>query len=213
MHRGFKFAFAALLFGLAPIVSTYATQIPARDIVARNYDVLIGVMKEAKTLGFDGRVERLKPLVEATFDLALMARTTAAAYWGKATDEQRNKFVEAFGRMTAVTLADRFDGYDGEKFDVLGTEEQSGGFALVKSRLIKSDGEPVQIDYLMKDGGGGWKVADVYANGAISELAVKTADYAAVLRSGGIEALTAALEKKADALAGHGRQAAATNTP
>ena len=65
----------------------------------------------------------------------------------------------------------------------------------------------------MKDGGGGWKVADVYANGAISELAVKTADYAAVLRSGGIEALTAALEKKADALAGHGRQAAATNTP
>lgn len=212
MHRGLKFAIAALLFGLVPIVSTYATQPPARDVVAQSYEVLISVMKEAKTLGFDGRIKRLTPLVETTFDLPLMARTTSGAYWGKATDEQRKQFVEAFGHMTAATLADRFDGYDGEKFEVLGTEEQSGGFSLVKSQLTKSDGDLVKIDYLMKDAGGAWKVADVYANGAISELAVKTADYAAVLRSGGIDALTAALVKKAGALADHGRQVEASNT-
>ncbi len=211
MLRGLKLATAALLFGLLPAVSAHATPITARDVVAQSYDVLIGIMKNAKTLGFEGRVQRLMPLVEATFDLPLMARTTTGAYWAKATDQQRKDFIEAFGQMTAATLAVRFDGYNGEKFDVLGTEEQSGGFALVKSRVVQSSGIPVQIDYLMKDVDGAWKVADVYAHGAISEIAVKTADYASALKSGGLAALTAALEKKADALAGREHQVEARN--
>ena len=204
MPRVLKYATAALLFALAATASVFAAQTPARDVVAQNYDVLLGVMKDAKTLGFEGRVERLTPLVKTTFDLPLMARTTAGIYWSKASDQQRQDYIAAFGRMTAATLADRFDGYNGETFSVLGTEEQSGGYTLVKSHLTKSDGDVVEIDYLMKDSGGAWKIADVYANGSISELAVKTADYASVLRSGGIEALIAALDKKADALASHG---------
>lgn len=211
MLRGLKLAIVALLFGLVP-VSTYATEIPARDVVAQSYDLLMGVMKDAKTLGFEGRVKRLMSLVKTNFDLPLMARTTTGAYWSKATDQQRSDFIEAFGHMTAATLAVRFDAYNGEKFDVFGSEEQDGGFTLVKSQVVQSSGIPIQIDYLMKDAGGAWKVADVYAHGTISELAVKAADYAAVLRSGGLKALTAALEKKVDALAGDERQLSASNT-
>lgn len=214
MLRGLKFAAAALLFafGLIHAAPAHATEIPARDVVAQNYEVLIGVMKEAGTLGFEGRVKRLTPLVESTFDLPLMARTTTGAHWVKATDAQRESYIAAFRRMTATTLAERFDGYSGEKFEVLGAEQESDGFTLVTTRLVKSDGDPVQIDYLMKNGGDSWKIADVYANGSISELAVKTADYASVLRSDGIEGLTAALEKKADALVAHGRQMEAKAT-
>lgn len=212
MFRGLKFAIAGLLFGLVPAVATQASPTPAQDVVAHAYDVLIGVMKDAKTLGFQGRVERLTPVVTTSFNLPLMAQVAAGVYWGKATDAQRQHYVEAFGRMTAATMAVRFDGYNGEKFDVLGTEDKSPSLAIVKTRVTENDGKTHAINYLMKNADGAWKVADVYADGGISELAVKTADYASVLKSGGVAALTTALENKADALADQERQVEARNT-
>jgi phospholipid transport system substrate-binding protein len=170
-------------------------------VVEKSYAVLLGVMKEAKTLGYSGRFQKLAPFVETAFNLPLMAQVSAGAYWAKATEEQRKRFVEAFGRMTAATLAVRFNGYNGEKFDVLGTEEKAPGTALVKTEIVQGDGNKVAVDYLVRNTGGEWKVADVYANGNISELAVKTADYAQVLKTGGVDALADALDKKAETLA------------
>jgi phospholipid transport system substrate-binding protein len=212
MFRGLKFATLALCLGLFPALSAQAAATPAEDVVAQAYTVLVGIMKDAKSLGFAGRVEKITPLVETAFNLPLMAQTTAAAYWGKATEEQRARYVEAFKHMTAATLAVRFSGYSGEKFDVTGSEEKAPNTSLVKTHIVQSNGEPVEVDYLVRNSDAGWKVADVYADGGISELAVKTADYASVLKSGGVEALTSALEDKAAALADQERQHEASNT-
>jgi len=201
-HR-LRFACAAFLIGTFTAFSTVsamANQPAPQQVVEQSYAVLLTVMKEAKTLGFDGRIQRLAPLVEKAFDLPFMAKITAGRYWAKASDDQRKHFVEAFARMTVATMASRFDGYGGEKFDVLGSEEKSPGMALVKTAIVKGDGDKVEIDYLLRNSEGGWKVADVYANGGISELAVKTADYAQVLKTGGVDALADALDKKAAGL-------------
>ncbi len=47
-----------------------------------------------------------------------------------------------------------------------------------------------------------WQIRDVYLAGTISELATRRSDFTATLRSGGIEALIAQLNKKADDLQG-----------
>ncbi|HLF58127.1 MAG TPA: ABC transporter substrate-binding protein [Alphaproteobacteria bacterium] len=194
-------AFAAFMASGLMAFTAHAEPSKAQLVVEKSYAVLLDVMKESKTLGYSGRFQRIAPFVETVFNLPLMAQTTAGAYWIKATEEERKRFVEAFGRMTAATLAVRFNGYSGEKFDVLGTEQKSPDTALVKTQIVQGDGDKVEVDYLLRSTGGEWKVADVYANGGISELAVKTADYAQVLKTGGVEALATALDKKAEILA------------
>ena len=43
-------------------------------------------------------------------------------------------------------------------------------------------------------------IRDIYLSGSISELATRRSDFAATLRSGGIDGLIALLNKKADEL-------------
>ena len=67
---------------------------------------------------------------------------------------------------------------------------------IVQTRIVKSNGEPVHINYLMRDN----KIADVYLNGTISELATRRSEFASILRTRGINGLIAMLNTKADAL-------------
>jgi len=71
---------------------------------------------------------------------------------------------------------------------------------MVRSRIIKANGEPLDVDYLMRRGGDVWLISDVYLDGAISEVATRRSEFAAVLNGEGIDALVAALNRKADEL-------------
>jgi phospholipid transport system substrate-binding protein len=211
-HRA-KIACAVFLVGALTAFSAKADGDSAQQVVQNSYAVLLGIMKEAKTLGYDGRVRRLAPAIVATFNLPYMAKVAAGPYWDKASDDQRQRYVEAFGRMTTVALATRFDDYKGERFEMLGTEEKSPTSVVVKTQLVQTDGHTVPIDYLLQNLDGSWKVTDIYTMGSVSELAVKTADYAAVLRTGGMDALAGALENKVMALAEEEKQVEAGKAP
>ncbi len=68
------------------------------------------------------------------------------------------------------------------------------------SRIVKADGTPVIIRYLMHESGGTWLVADIYLDGTVSELATRRSEFSSILQQGGIATLIATLNRKADAL-------------
>jgi len=93
------------------------------------------------------------------------------------------------------------DSYAGQKLEVTG-EQPSGAGVMVRSQIIKANGEPVRVDYMMRQSGEAWLIADIYLDGAISEVATRRSEFAAILRSDGIDGLIAALNRKADILTG-----------
>lgn len=191
----------------APAAQEPAAQEPAavpasaQKIIEQFHATLLNVMKEGRSLGYDGRFQWLQPAVKDTFNLAFMAEITAGTYWNKADDEQRQKYVEAFSKMSTATYAERFDSYAGEKFDITGTEEEGRNSVVIQTQITDHDGGHTLINYLLRNIDGTWKVVDVYLNGSISELAVKKSDYSDVLKSGGIDALVAALNNKVASIA------------
>src|SRR5260221_5170061 len=54
---------------------------PAARQIALFSDTLIGCMKDAKQLGVRGRYDRLRPVVEKTFDIAAMTRASVGPAW------------------------------------------------------------------------------------------------------------------------------------
>jgi ABC-type transporter MlaC component len=48
--------------------------------------------------------------------------------------------------------------------------------------------------------GNSWLISDIYLDGAISEVATRHSEFAAILKSQGIDGLIAALNRKADIL-------------
>ncbi|HZU89578.1 MAG TPA: ABC transporter substrate-binding protein [Stellaceae bacterium] len=190
---------AGLLIAASPMAPA-ATPAPGpRAVVQHLYGALLDTMKQAAALGVKGRYRKLEPLIFGTFDLPFMARLTIGPLWASLPPEQKYRVTQAYGRYITAVYADRFDGYSGERLEVLGEQKIPHGM-LVRSQIVKSDGEPVTLNYVTHDNVIGWQIRDVYETGAISELATQRSEFARILRTGGIEGLIAALNKKADGL-------------
>ena len=169
------------------------------DVVRNFYGVLLDVMQHASALGPKGRYQKLEPVVRGTFDVPFMARLSVGPTWRNLTPEQKRRAVQAYNRYIAAIYATRFDDYAGEKLEVLGQQQIKHG-TLIKTHIIKSNGEPVAINYVVHDNDTAWQIRDIYLSGSISELATRRSDFANILRTNGIDGLIDSLNKKADDL-------------
>jgi len=193
---------AALAAGLGIAMLAYpahAVPVSGGDTVQGLYDMLLGTMKSGRSLGQSGRFARLEPVIRRTFDIPTMARLSVGSSWATLSEAQRQQVIESFGRYISAIYADRFDSYAGQKLQV--TEEQPAAAGLmVKSQIIKANGEPVNVDYMMRRNGDTWLISDIYLDGAISEVATRRSEFGAILKNEGIDGLIAALDRKANIL-------------
>ena len=176
--------------------ATNAAETPATDVVVALHDTLIAVMKGADSLGFAGRRDQLAPVIAVTFDTPLIARASTGRHWRRLDADQQQKVIEALLRLTVATYASRFDDYTGESFRVISETPAPRETMLVSTELVKSDGETVGLNYLLRPTDDGWRIIDVFLKGVYSELALKRSEYAAVIKRAGFDGLLAAIEKK-----------------
>ncbi len=178
----------------------HAASLSGGDTVQGLYDVLLSTMKNGRTLGQSGRFAQLEPVIRRSFDIASMARLAVGAAWASLNETQRQQVIESLGRYISAIYADRFDSYAGQKLEVIGEQPAPSG-AMVRSQIVKANGEAVKVDYMMRRSANGWVISDIYLDGAISEVATRRSEFAAMLRNDGINGLIAALDRKADILA------------
>jgi phospholipid transport system substrate-binding protein len=169
------------------------------DTVRTLYSTLLNSMRNGPSLGARGRYAQIEPVVRRVFDVPYMAQLAVGPEWASLNSAQQQQVAQAFTRYIAAIYAERFDTYAGEQLQVIGEQPSTAG-TIITTRIVKSNGEPVQINYLVRQGGGGWQIADVYLNGTISELATRRAEFASILRSQGINGLIGTLNAKADSL-------------
>ena len=161
---------------------------------------LLQIMKAGKAAGKAGRAATIGPVVDRSFDLALMTRLAVGASWPTIAPADQQALVAAFRRLTVAQYATNFDGFAGESFTVQPQVDNRAGDRLVRTTLNQPKGSPEQLNYRLRDTGGGWRIIDVYYRNAISQLATRRSDFAAILQSGGAKALVRHL----DALAAKG---------
>lgn len=170
------------------------------DTIKTFYDTLLSVMQQAKALGIQGRYEKLDPAIHKAFNLPLMTRLSVGPDWQKISPDDQKKLIAAFSDLSVSTYAARFDGYSGEHFEVdPNTTENSSG-VIVSTKLVQTKDEPVQLNYLMRDGDAGWQILDVFLKGTVSELATRRSEFSSVLRRDGADGLLHLIQTRADDL-------------
>lgn len=195
-----KFIVAVALAALFQAPAFAESSDPAASRITSFYGSLLDTMKQAKQLGVKGRYEKLSPVLAKTYDLASMSKLAVGPSWSALTPQQQAAIVNAFTRMTIATYASRFDGFSGEQFQILETSDRPNGDKIVKTQIVKSDGDTVPLNYLMRKSGADWKIVDIYLDGTISELANRRAEFGSILKSGGPDALVVSLTKQGDKL-------------
>ena len=193
------------LLGLSQVsILTLGSSARAQDaasptaVVEKVHGTLVDNMKQGKALGFAGRKAKLDPVVKQAFDLHAMARISTGGGWQKMSEAERAAVVTAFTDWTVANYAANFSEFDGEKFETKDQSPDDGkGNVMVNTKLTPKGVPPVLFNYRLHKVDNAWKIFDIYLDGAISQLAMRRAEFAAVLARGTAAELVGHMQKLA----------------
>ena len=100
-------------------------------------------------------------------DFRRITRLVMGDYFGGASRDQRNRFMEQFRRSMVQTYAAGVTMYEGQPISVLPLAEDDvrGDRARVQMEFVTDSGRPMPIAYTMFMDGEAWKVDNVIVNG------------------------------------------------
>lgn len=172
---------------------------PAAPIHALD-DGLLNIMHAGTKTPFGERARLVAPAIEAAFDLPQILKISVGARWADLPLQQQLALTEIFRRYTVASYVANFNGFSGEKFDILPQTRAVGDDQVVATQIVPTTGDPTRIDYVMRRSPAGWKAVDVLLDGSISRVAVQRSDFRALLGSADASRLIASLRTKTEAL-------------
>ncbi len=168
---------------------------PAKTVNSLHSSLLKG-MQGGDKLGFQGRFKLLAPIVERSLDLDFIAKTVLGKKLRtKLNREQQQIYISHFHKLSISTYAGWFKEYDGERFKYIDQKTMPRNYVLVRSQLIKSNGDTVSFDYLLRQDKNDWRIINILADG-VSDLALKRVEYRSVLGKKGFKVFIDMLKKK-----------------
>jgi phospholipid transport system substrate-binding protein len=188
-------ATAALVGGVTlPVIAAVGSTVlePIHELV----DGLLLVMKEGMGTPFPRRFEMLAPVIDRTFDLAVILQESVGVTWATLPPDQQQILAQAFRRYTIATYVHSFNAYEGQRFDISPETRAVGTEQVVQTQIIPKSGDSHELDYVMRQGSSGWRAVDVLADGSISRVAVQRSDFRRLLARGGAQGLAESLRSK-----------------
>lgn len=161
---------------------------------------LLQIMKAGHATPFSKRFDTLAPVIDQTFDLTTILKTSVGSSWDTLPRDQQSLLFTAFRRYTIASYVNAFD-ENNEHFVINPDTRISGNDQVVRMRIVLDSGEEHELDHVMRLGPEGWRVVDILADGIISRVAVQRSDFRQLMRHGGAPALAKSLETKSVDLA------------
>ena len=184
---------------LAP-AAAIAAEGPATPVEALDQGIL-AVMRAGHARSFAQRLQMLTPVVQSAFDLPLILRNSVGPRFAALAPDAQAELLEVFMHFTAASYVANFDDDSGEHFEILPERRRVGNDEVVQTRMSQIAGEPIRLDYVVRQQNGTWKIVDVLLNGSISRVAVQRSDFRALLGAGDARGLIASLRDKVARLA------------
>jgi phospholipid transport system substrate-binding protein len=174
-----------------------ATPAAAEEVVRRLVDQVWRMLAENGIENVDR--DHLLAVVDEGADLSLLGRLVLGRYWRQANPRQRAEYLQLFRHYIFQTFVQRLGqyvggdlGYVSERFQIIASREVSERDVLVQSRLAPPTGQPVRVDWRLREGQGEPVIIDLIVEG-VSLLVTQRSEFAAVLERSGIDGLLAEL--------------------
>jgi phospholipid transport system substrate-binding protein len=183
-----------LLFSVVVSAKDFQSASP-EGVIHALQETFIHAMQKGDELGYRGRLELLTPVIDRSHDIDTIIRSALGANWSTLNEDQQQSITETFRKLSIATYAERFNRYNGERFEIIEQRSLPRDQILVRSKFIQADSNPINFDYVLRQGKEGWRIINILVDG-VSDLALKRAEYNAILKRDGFPALIAMLEQK-----------------
>ena len=191
-----------LVLALAPTVG-HTAEVSAEQVIQGLVEDIWTTLRRGDA-DPNERVDQLAMLLEARTDVALISRLALGRHWNRLPEPERPAYQELFRDVVIRSMARRLNSYAGdaeapleERFRILGSAPAGTGDVLVRSKVFPIQGQPLDLDWRLRDGDSGLVVIDLIVEGA-SLLVSQRSEFAAVIERGDLAGLLAELRARAN---------------
>lgn len=142
------------------------------------------------------RSGEIRQIVREMFDFDEISRRALARHWQTLQREEQAEFVTLFRDLLERAYLTQMEGASVEKITFLSEAMQSGGSAIVRSKVTTRRGSEIPLDYHMQVRDGSWRIYDVVVQG-LSFIASYRTQFDRVIRAESYGSLRERLQKKA----------------
>lgn len=188
------------LLTVLPLSSSAYAVDPAAD-KAKDFVEVVGnealAILQSKS-GKAAQQNKLEKMILQHVDIDWIGKFVMGRYWRQATDAQKAAYLKNYRNFIASSYASRFTEYKGDGFEITDAKkDESGGFVI--KMKIKTDKQPVLVDYKVHNEGGKLKIYDLYVEG-VSLITTQRSEFSSIVQNKGIDYLIQQLGDKTSQL-------------
>ena len=190
---------AAFLLAAIAGQRAQASDDPAFAFIENVGGQAVAVLRDKANSTFAEREAAFRSIMVKGFDVPLVSRFVLGRHWKTASEEQRKAYMSIFLDFIVRVYASRFDSYGGEEFVVRSVIADESGDKIVRTQVLRpSGGQPVHVDFRVRERKGKLKVIDVVVEG-ISMLHTHRVEFTSVINRKGLDGLLGDLQARLDA--------------
>lgn len=194
-----RILFLALSLGVAGFMNIASADEAPDALVKRISQDVIDTAKADKDIQ-GGNQKKINDLVDAKIlpyvDFQRMTQSAAGRFWRDATPDQQKQLTDQFRTLLIYTYSGAISSIRDQKVQFAPMRGDPAATDVeVRSQVLQSRGEPIQLNYRLEKGASGWKIYDVNVLGAWLVETYK-GNFATEIGKGGIDGLIKALTDK-----------------
>ena len=198
-----KISLKRVLAFLAAAFAFHSSQRYAQEapdvLIKRVSEEVLAIAKTDKQVQA-GNQERIMEVVRAKVlphvNFQRMTQLTAGRYWREASPEQQQALTNEFKALLIYTYAGAVAQIRNQTLEFKPMRAAPDDTEVeVRTAVIQSRGEPIQLNYRLEKGPNGWKIVDVNILGAWLVQTYRNS-FAAEIQKGGIDGLIKALAER-----------------
>ena len=175
---------------------------PAPSAPIATLDAALTTALKTGAQPFPARYAALAPAVDQAFNLPQILQTVVGLRWASIPADQQKTLLATFRAYTISNYASNFTNGATTQIKLLPETRTIGADRVVETEIVPATGDHTRLDYVMRQGTGGWQAVDVLEQGTISQVAVQRSDFRSLLSAGGAPKLAASLQAKIDTMSG-----------
>jgi phospholipid transport system substrate-binding protein len=188
-------AFVLAVASFAPVTAPLATaaETPEKFVERTSNDVL-GILRDG-TQSHDQKISRLEKMLDERSDFETISKLVLAVHYRTFSDSQKKDFVGLLHRYLTTTYGNQIDNYANETVTVTGGRPEARGDYTVQTKIHRSQGQDLLVEYRLRKAGEEWRLIDVVGEG-VSLVSNLRSQFGEILGAGGPEKLLAVLRQK-----------------
>src|SRR5947208_6572542 len=197
MNRIFRFWLLA--FGSFFFLNCAAQELAPDDLVKKVTNDVLATIKSDKQLAAGDKQKALKLAEEKVLpyiDFDQATRLAVGRAWSQASPEQKKRLVGEFRNMLVRTYSNAISAYQGQTLKVLPSRgKQDPEDTVVRTQFVRAGGQPLPIEFHMRQADKTWKVYDIVVEG-VSLVMTYRSEFDAVVKQEGVDGLIKRLAQK-----------------